>query len=126
MTIVTPHPYSHLRLDTLGREFGLDLSQCRLETLDDFLRRPAPSFMLTMGNHILPPIDARAPHAIYLCQFPFRPAAGGRAAQGSLEGYQLHHRLFRLCQGAYRSGAERKSAAAAAGHGALSTGALHG
>jgi glycosyltransferase involved in cell wall biosynthesis len=88
VTIVTPHPYSHLRLDTLGREFGLDLSQCRLETLDDFLRRPAPGFMLTMGNHILPPIDARAPHAVYLCQFPFALRPEDVAAQGSLEGYR--------------------------------------
>jgi GT2 family glycosyltransferase/glycosyltransferase involved in cell wall biosynthesis len=86
VAIVTPHPYSYLRLDNLGREFGIDLSQCQLETLDDFLRKPAPSFMLTMGNHILPPIDARAPNSIYLCQFPFAISPHD-VAQGSLDGY---------------------------------------
>ncbi|WP_158805835.1 glycosyltransferase [Acidisoma sp. L85] len=86
VAIVTPHPYSYLRLDNLGREFDIDLSQCRLETLDDFLRKPAPSFMLTMGNHILPPIDARAPNSIYLCQFPFAIPPHD-VAQGSLDGY---------------------------------------
>jgi glycosyltransferase involved in cell wall biosynthesis/GT2 family glycosyltransferase len=87
VTIVTPHPYSYLRLDTLGREFGLDLSQCWLETWDEFLRKPVPSFMLTMGNHILPPIDARGVQAIYLCQFPFTLLPQDAAAQGSLDGY---------------------------------------
>jgi GT2 family glycosyltransferase/glycosyltransferase involved in cell wall biosynthesis len=86
VAIVTPNPYSYLRLDNLGREFGIDLSQCRLETLEDFLRKPAPSFMLTMGNHILPPIDAHAPNSIYLCQFPFAILQHD-VAQGSLHGY---------------------------------------
>jgi GT2 family glycosyltransferase/glycosyltransferase involved in cell wall biosynthesis len=87
VTIVTPHPYSYLRLDTLGREFGLDLSQCWLETWDEFLRKPVPSFMLAMGNHILPPVDARGGQAIYLCQFPSTLLPRDVAAQGSLDGY---------------------------------------
>ncbi|WP_159014054.1 glycosyltransferase [Acidisoma sp. S159] len=86
VAIVTPHPYSYLRLDNLGREFGIDLSQCRLETLDDSPCKTAPSFMLTMGNHIIPPIDARAPNSIYLCQFPFAISSHDMA-QGSLDGY---------------------------------------
>jgi glycosyltransferase involved in cell wall biosynthesis len=71
VTIVTPNPYSRLRLRTLGREFGIDLSQCGLMTLDQFRMEPRPDFMVALGNHVVPPIECLAPFGFYVCQFPF-------------------------------------------------------
>jgi hypothetical protein len=58
--IVTLQPYSRMRLQRLGREFGLDLSQCELITYDRFAGGPRPDCMFTLGNHIVPPVPADA------------------------------------------------------------------
>jgi glycosyltransferase involved in cell wall biosynthesis len=60
-----------MRLHGLGREFGLDLSQCELTTYDRFAGGPRPDCMFTLGNHVVPPVPAHAANGWYLCQFPF-------------------------------------------------------
>ena len=90
VTFVTPHPYSQLRLLNLGREFGIDLSGCRLMTTSEFLDAPIPDMMIVMGNHILPPIPARTKNSIFICQFPFPlPADTVRSAQESIGRYRV-------------------------------------
>jgi GT2 family glycosyltransferase/glycosyltransferase involved in cell wall biosynthesis len=71
VAIVTPQPYSHLRLQSLGREFDLDLSQCDVTTYDRFISAPRPEFMFTLGNRIVPSVAAHAGTSWYHCQFPF-------------------------------------------------------
>jgi glycosyltransferase involved in cell wall biosynthesis len=72
VTVVTPHPYSLLRLRNLGQEFGVDLSHLRYSTEAAFAEAPSPDLMVTMGNHVIPPVPARGKANIFLCQFPFR------------------------------------------------------
>lgn len=69
--IVTQYPYSQLRLTELGRELELDLSHCSLTTLEAFMAGPDPDCMVALGNHIVPPIAARAENSVFVCQFPF-------------------------------------------------------
>ncbi|HEX5213180.1 MAG TPA: glycosyltransferase [Pseudolabrys sp.] len=89
VSIVTPHPYSHLRLRNLGREFGVDLSQCDLMTYETLVRNPRPDFMFTLGNHIVPPVPAYATNSWYLCQFPFGLDAGElERRRDTLAGYR--------------------------------------
>lgn len=71
VTIVTPHPYSQLRLLNLGFELDIDLSTCRSQTEEAFLAGPAPDLMITVGNQIIPPIQARTSNSFFICQFPF-------------------------------------------------------
>ncbi len=89
VNIVTPHPYSYLRLLSLGHEFSIDLSACKLMTEKEFLLGPCPDFMVTMGNHVVPPLAARAATSIYICQFPFpMPTEVIRDTKRLLEGYR--------------------------------------
>jgi glycosyltransferase involved in cell wall biosynthesis len=73
VTLVTPQPYSRLRLRNLGCEFGLDLSACATEIVANLAELPEFDVMVTMGNLIVPPIAALARSNIFLCQFPFAP-----------------------------------------------------
>ena len=72
VTVVTPQAYSLLRLYNLGREFGLDLSRLRLTTEGALAEMPSPDLMVTMGNHVIPPVPACGKINIFHCQFPFR------------------------------------------------------
>ena len=72
VTLVTPHPYSLIRLRNLGRELGIDLSRLRAMPEGVFLQRPQPDLMLTLGNHVIPPAVGRGKVNIFICQFPFR------------------------------------------------------
>ncbi len=71
VTIVTPHPYSNIRLLNIGRELGVDMSRCRLMTRSEFLDAPNPDLMVVMGNRILPPLAGRSENSVFICQFPF-------------------------------------------------------
>lgn len=71
VTLVTPNPYSKLRLLGLGREFGLDLSTVNVLPESEFLASDPPDVMVVMGNSAVPPIGARGRTNIYVCQFPF-------------------------------------------------------
>lgn len=88
VSVATTHPYSALRLHSLGSEFGLDLTQVhiitdpRLDTVD------APDIQVVMANHIIPPVFPRGRLNIFHCQFPF-PLAGPPSAEdrARLAGY---------------------------------------
>jgi GT2 family glycosyltransferase/glycosyltransferase involved in cell wall biosynthesis len=89
VTIVTPHPYSYLRLLSLAREFSIDLSACRLMAETEFLSAPRPDLMVAMGNQVIPPIAARAPNSLYMCQFPFPMSKEEvQDTKGLVEGYR--------------------------------------
>lgn len=89
VTVVTPHPYSALRLRTIGEEFGLDLSHLHLSTEDEFLTATPPDIMVTMCNHVVPGLPGRGRLNIYHCQFPFPmngpPGIVGEALLGSYD-----------------------------------------
>ena len=71
VTIVTPHPYSQLRLQSIAHTFGLDLSRCLMQTDAEFAKGAPPDLMVVLGNYIYPPIAPRTPNAVFICQFPF-------------------------------------------------------
>jgi GT2 family glycosyltransferase/glycosyltransferase involved in cell wall biosynthesis/SAM-dependent methyltransferase len=87
VTIVTPHPYSRLRLRNLGCEFGLDLSACATEIAANLPQLADCDVMVTMGNLIVPPIAAQARSNIFLCQFPFALPPEERLRSNVLSGY---------------------------------------
>jgi glycosyltransferase involved in cell wall biosynthesis/GT2 family glycosyltransferase len=96
VTLVTPHPYSRLRVQQLGRLFQLDLSEIGVAPETDLLRGAPPDLMLAMGNHIIPPIIGRGATNLFLCQFPFlmanRPQAEDRASLQSYDGIIVYSR----------------------------------
>jgi glycosyltransferase involved in cell wall biosynthesis/GT2 family glycosyltransferase/ubiquinone/menaquinone biosynthesis C-methylase UbiE len=87
VTVVTPHPYSRLRLRNLGCEFGLDLSACTTDIVAELSELPEFDVMVAMGNMIVPPIAARARSNIFLCQFPFPLPPEERLRSDILSGY---------------------------------------
>ncbi|MBX6385488.1 MAG: glycosyltransferase [Microbispora sp.] len=89
VTLVTPHPYSRLRLLNVCRELGISLPGFRLMTASEFLHAPDPDLMIVMYNHVVPPLPARARNSIFLCQFPFHlPDVDTRSAQALARGYR--------------------------------------
>lgn len=69
--IATPYQYSQLRMADLGRELDLNLTNSRFITQQELLTMPVPDVMVTLSNHIVPPIVAHAENAVMICQFPF-------------------------------------------------------
>ncbi|MBB6252991.1 glycosyltransferase [Nitrospirillum iridis] len=90
VAVVSPWRYSRLRLRNLGCEFNLDLSRLDIMAEAEFLQADPPDLMVSMGNHIIPPIAARGKHNIYHCQFPFPMgrSAIGLADREIFSGYQ--------------------------------------
>lgn len=87
VTIVTPFPYSQLRLATLGREFQINVAACRLATYDP--SAAPPDLWVAMGNHVVPSVPARGRENWYVCQFPFgMDAAAFARERANLGGYQ--------------------------------------
>ena len=90
VTIVTSHPYSRMRLLTLGQEFAIDLSACSLMTGARFRQAPQPDLFVLLGNHLFPSEPPRGVRNWYLCQFPFPMDAGTAAAsRANLPGYEM-------------------------------------
>jgi GT2 family glycosyltransferase/glycosyltransferase involved in cell wall biosynthesis/SAM-dependent methyltransferase len=87
VVLVTPQPYSRLRLRNLGCEFGIDLTACRVATLSEIAGERDFDVMVAMGNHAVPPIAARARLNLFHCQFPFPVEAGDHADASFLAGY---------------------------------------
>ena len=71
VSIVSPFPYSQLRMADLARVLALDLTRCRIVTQAMFLTAPAPDVMIVLSNHVMPPIAARGANCVMICQFPF-------------------------------------------------------
>lgn len=88
--VVTPHPYSRLRLWSLGTELGIDTSQLQPATFLDSLPRAQPDLFVAMGNHVVPPVPGIGKTNIFVCQFPFPLDANAiQAGRGWLESYQI-------------------------------------
>lgn len=71
VTLATQHPFSRLRLLTLGRELSLDLNAVAITTLDRAMQGARPDWSIVMGNEALPGIAGKGLRNIYICQFPF-------------------------------------------------------
>jgi GT2 family glycosyltransferase/glycosyltransferase involved in cell wall biosynthesis len=69
--LVTPKPFSKLRILTMGRDFGLKLDHIHLCSLEVALRDCAFDLAFTIGNEIFPSVSQMATRNIYICQFPF-------------------------------------------------------
>ena len=84
VTVVTPHPYSTLRVRNIGHEFGLDLSGLQVSTAGEFSTVDAPDVMVALGNHVVPGIRGRGKVNIYICQFPFPMSRPPGIVEGAL------------------------------------------
>jgi len=71
ITIVLPNPYSRFRIVSLGRTLGLDLSRCRVITIDQIADTCRFDLLVCLGDNVVPPIDSFAKCGIFICQFPF-------------------------------------------------------
>ncbi|MGV0909606.1 glycosyltransferase [Martelella sp. FOR1707] len=86
--VVTPYPYSDLRLRQIGSAFEIDLGMLSFKTLAEFKKGPDPDIMLTMGNAALPPVAGRGRVRIYHCQFPFQLKENAESDGAMLQTYQ--------------------------------------
>lgn len=68
--ILTPHPYSAVRVHQIGREFGFDELVATPSNLDA-VDPGSMELGIVVGNAIAPPIPAFARRNVYHCQFPF-------------------------------------------------------
>jgi glycosyltransferase involved in cell wall biosynthesis/GT2 family glycosyltransferase len=75
VTLATEHPFSRLRLLTMGRELSLNLNDVRIMPLAQALESAAYDRAIVMGNEVLPSIPGPARQNIFLCQFPFPASA---------------------------------------------------
>lgn len=71
VALVTPRPTSRIRVMTLAREFGLDLSHVSLVTLPTLDRMEEFDLSFVLGKEVLPSIGKLAVKNVYVCQFPF-------------------------------------------------------
>lgn len=71
VTLATPHPFSRLRLRTMGRELSLDLDGVQITTLALATASSTYDGTIVMGNEALPAIAGQGKRNIFLCQFPF-------------------------------------------------------
>jgi GT2 family glycosyltransferase/glycosyltransferase involved in cell wall biosynthesis len=71
VVLVTPHPYSRMRILTLGRELDLQLDHVELLCMDDLRTHPPCDLAFVVGDGMLPPVGRMATHNIFICQLPF-------------------------------------------------------
>ena len=71
VAVVSPHPFSRLRILTTGREFGLQLGHVRAMAMSERHDEPPFDLAFVIGNAIVPPIGRMGTHNIFICQFPF-------------------------------------------------------
>lgn len=76
VTLATQHPFSRLRLRTMGRELSLDLDGVRIMTLAQAAESSTYDITIVMGNEALPAIAGQGKRNIFLCQFPFPTPRG--------------------------------------------------
>lgn len=70
--LVTPAPYSRVRLTALAAMFGLDLDGLCLTPLDEAERRGPFDEWIALSNQLVPPVRSMGLRNTLLCQFPFR------------------------------------------------------
>ncbi|MBN4094673.1 glycosyltransferase [Methylobacterium sp. OT2] len=74
-----PRSTSRIRLLTMAREFGLNLDHVRCAKWSERGAYDQPDLFLSMGNEIVPPVEAVGKRNFFICQFPF-PAAPEKIA----------------------------------------------
>lgn len=84
VTLATEHPYSRLRLRTLGRELSLNLDAVKVVPLEHVPRDEAFDWGIVMGNEVVPSQPALARRNLYICQFPFPAEPGWLGARWDL------------------------------------------
>ena len=84
--IVTPKPYSKLRLSQLCQSFELE-SEIDIATLADFAGKQVPELFFALGNHSYPPLDGLGKFNAFICQFPF-PGQYEGDTYGDIKTYQ--------------------------------------
>jgi GT2 family glycosyltransferase len=72
--LVTGDKCSRIRLETIARLFGLDVGNVRLAFYEDV--DIVFDLWVAMGRQIVPPIDGRGTHNIFLFQLPPKPESG--------------------------------------------------
>lgn len=70
--LVSPAPYSAVRLTALGEMFGLDLQGLCVTSLADAEKLPLFDEWVAMTNQLVPPARGLGIRNTLLCQFPFR------------------------------------------------------
>lgn len=104
VTLATQHPYSRIRLRTMGRELSLDLDQVHITTLDQTGQLPGFDYSIVMGNEVLPNIPGKALRNFFICQFPFPVAKEVLADRWDyLEGYEKIIVYSKYAEKHYRS-----------------------
>jgi O-antigen biosynthesis protein len=71
VTLLTPGPFSRLRILTMGRDFCLQVDHIRMLTPETAVRDVAFDLAFVVGNQIFPSVGRLATRSIYICQFPF-------------------------------------------------------
>jgi GT2 family glycosyltransferase/glycosyltransferase involved in cell wall biosynthesis len=71
VTLVTGARCSAIRLQRIGLNLQLDISNVALATLDEALAGPTFDLAFIIGNAVLPPLPGLGQHNVYICQFPF-------------------------------------------------------
>jgi len=88
VALATPHPYSALRMDQIGRNFGFEELVATPRVFDEVLEEPV-DLGIVVGNAIVPSVPGFGRRRIYLCQFPFvTPAAYVEERRSWLEDFQ--------------------------------------
>ncbi|MGO9265926.1 MAG: methyltransferase domain-containing protein [Candidatus Binataceae bacterium] len=89
VTLLTPERYSRIRLLTMGRELGIDLSAAKLAIWRDVGGMGPLDLAVVITNTLIPSIAAPARYNLLVCQFPFPESEQNRAANlGNWDGYQ--------------------------------------
>lgn len=70
VTLITPYPFSRIRILTMGRELGIKLDHLEFATLEKGVDLKLDHLFI-IGNEITPPIRGFAARNTYICQFPF-------------------------------------------------------
>lgn len=71
VTLATLHPFSRIRLLTMGRELSLDLKSVNITTIDQANQAADYDWSIVMGNEAFPSIPGQGKRNIFICQFPF-------------------------------------------------------
>jgi GT2 family glycosyltransferase/glycosyltransferase involved in cell wall biosynthesis len=87
--IATPERYSAYRLPQLANELQLDLPNVELITVAEIPAQGECELFVSIGNEVLPQVEAAGRVNIYVCQFPFPMHPNHvAAALTNLDGYQ--------------------------------------
>ena len=69
--LFTPDRYSRIRLLTMARELGLDLTHVELDEFSHAGSHERFEVFVSMGNEVLPPVAGIGRLNVFHCQFPF-------------------------------------------------------